>query len=223
MDARRPRCYPTCDGDEGTRDASAECARPRFGLPSAGWGLRTTRFASAVLELQGDPHWSVREQLGASLGTLPPGPREARQRDARTSPSDPVVVDATLSGLRGSESSCSRNCLQSGGQTPQRETAITMLSATIVRAGQDAAIHSVLASIGDAGKIDWQRSALLRGVEAAVLNAPMPGSAGRRGAPPLANAPCPTCPGGRAGPAGPMRLNAQRANAGGRGGQRTVR
>ena len=30
----------------------------------------------AVLKLTGDPHWSVREQLAASLGVLPPGARE---------------------------------------------------------------------------------------------------------------------------------------------------
>ena len=59
---------------------------------------------AAVLELTGDPHWSVREQLAASLGVLPPGAREAAaaamfERHA----ADPVVVDAALSGLRGGE------------------------------------------------------------------------------------------------------------------------
>jgi mono/diheme cytochrome c family protein len=138
--------------------------------------------------------------------------------------SDPVVVDATLSGLRGSEPAVLEKLLQSGEQSPQRETAIAMLAATIVRAGQDAAIHNVLASIGDAGKVEWQRSALLRGVEGAVLNAPMPGNAGRRGAPPIANAPCPTCPGGRAGPGGAYAFERPNARGGvGRGGQRTVR
>ena len=53
-----------------------------------------------------------------------------------------------------------------------------MLAATIVRGGQDAAILNVLASVGDAGRSDWQRSALLRGAEVAVLNSPMPGAVG---------------------------------------------
>jgi mono/diheme cytochrome c family protein/glucose/arabinose dehydrogenase len=206
-------------------DASADVRTSAIRIAERWLGTPNHPVASAVLELQGDPHWSVREQLGASLGILPPGPREAAaavmlERHA----SDPVVVDATLSGLRGSESVVLEKLLQSGGQTPQRETAITMLSATIVRAGQDAAIHSVLVSIGDAGRIDWQRSALLRGVEAAVLNAPMPGSAGRRGAPPIANAPCPTCPGGRAGPGGAYAFPRDTApTPAGRGGQRIVR
>ena len=128
--------------------------------------------------------------------------------------SDPVVVDATLSGLRGSEPVVLEKLLQSGDQTPQRETAITMLAATIVRGGQDAAIQNVLASIGEAGRGEWQRSAVLRGAEGAVLNAPMPGTGARRGAPPIANAPCPTCPGGRAGPGGRLCVPARhRANS----------
>jgi mono/diheme cytochrome c family protein len=49
----------------------------------------------------------------------------------------------------------------------------------------------------------WQRSALLRGAEVAVLGAAMPGA--RRATPPPVAAdtlPGPTCPGGRAGPGG---------------------
>jgi mono/diheme cytochrome c family protein/glucose/arabinose dehydrogenase len=189
--------------------------------------LRTPNhpITTAVLALQADPHWSVREQLAASIGVLPQGTREAAaaamlERHA----SDPVVVDATLSGLRGSESVVLKKLLQSAEQTPQRQSAITMLSATIVRAGEEATIQSVLAAVADSGKTEWQRSALLRGLEVAVLNAQMPGSAPRRTAPTAANAPCPTCPGGRAGPGGAYAF--ERPNApspGGRGGQRRVR
>lgn len=181
--------------------------------------------AAAVLELTGDPHWSVRAQLAASLGVLPSGTREtAAAAMLERHASDPVVVDATLSGLRGSEPVVLETLLQSGEQSTHRETAITMLAATIVRAGQDAAIHNVLAAAADGARIDWQRSAMLRGVEVAVLNTPMPGGTGRRGAPPIANAPCPTCPGGRAGPGGAYAFERPNARGGGgRGGQRTVR
>ena len=59
---------------------------------------------SAVLKRIDDPDWAVHQQLGASLGALPPGVRESAavtllERYA----DDPVVMDATLSGLRGSE------------------------------------------------------------------------------------------------------------------------
>ncbi len=94
-------------------------------------------------------------------------------------------------------------------QTPARETAITMLSATIVKAAQDATVQTLLAWVADENRPAWQRSALLRGVEVALLNSAMPGS-GRRGiavtttaaAVSKPDAPCPTCPGGRAGPGG---------------------
>ena len=207
------------------KDASSDVRASAIRIAERWLATANHPLAAAVLELQTDPHWSVRGQLAASLGVLPAGSREtAAAAMLERHASDPVVVDATLSGLRGSESVVLEKLLQSGEQTPNRETAITMLSATIVRAGQDAAIQSVLASIGNAGGVEWQRSALLRGVEGAVLNAPMPGNVGRRGAPPIANAPCPTCPGGRAGPGGAYAFERPNAQTGsGRGGQRTVR
>jgi mono/diheme cytochrome c family protein/glucose/arabinose dehydrogenase len=181
--------------------------------------------AAAVVALTGDPHWSVREQVAASIGVLPPGAREAAAASMlERHAADPVVVDATLSGLRGSEAAVLAKVLQGSDQSPQRETAITMLAATILRAGQDAAILEVLAAAGDATRIEWQRSALLRGAEVAVLNSPMPGTVARRAAAPAANAPCPTCPGGRAGPGGAYAFDRGNAPANaGRGGQRTVR
>jgi glucose/arabinose dehydrogenase len=59
---------------------------------------------AAVLKRLDDPDWAVRQQLAASLSTLPPGVRE----DALISlleryADDPIVMDAALSGLRGSE------------------------------------------------------------------------------------------------------------------------
>jgi mono/diheme cytochrome c family protein/glucose/arabinose dehydrogenase len=187
-------------------------------------GTPNHAIATAVLKLTGDPHWSVREQLAASIGVLPPGPREvAAAAMLERHASDPVVVDATLSGLRGSEPAVLDTLLRNGDQTPQREIATTMLAATIVRGGQDAAIQSVLASIGESGRSEWQRSALLRGAEGAILNAPMPGTGARRGAPPMANAPCPTCPGGRAGPGGAYAFPRGAPTPAGRGAQRTVR
>jgi mono/diheme cytochrome c family protein/glucose/arabinose dehydrogenase len=207
------------------KDVSPDVRSSAIRLAERWLGTPNHPIAAAVLELTGDPHWSVREQLAASLGVLPSPAREAAatamlERHA----SDPVVVDAALSGLRGSESAVLDKLLQSGEQTPQRETAITMLAATIVRGGQDAAILNVLASVGDAGRSEWQRSALLRGAEVALLNAPAPGTVARRTTPQIANAPCPTCPGGRAGPGGAYAFPRSNAPTGGRGGgARTAR
>jgi mono/diheme cytochrome c family protein len=64
--------------------------------------------------------------------------------------------------------------------------------------------------VADANRPAWQRSAVLRGAEVAIVpNTPMPGNARRGAAPSITatavgtvGAPCPTCPGGRAGPGG---------------------
>ena len=175
-----------------------------------------------VLKRLDDTDWSVRQQLAASLGVLPATRREtaiASLLDRYAN--DPIVVDAALSGLRGSEAAVLDRLMASPAQTPQRETAITMLAATIVRGGQDAAIQRLFQGLATESQPEWQRSALLRGAEVAVLGAPMPGtSAARRGGPPPGvTPPCPTCPGGRAGPGGAYAFERPAAAAGGgRGG-----
>jgi len=163
---------------------------------------------AALMKRIDDPDWSVQQQLAASLGALPPGPREAAivamlDRHA----SDPVVMDASLSGLHGTEPDALDRLLKTAdAETPQRVAAITMLAGTIVRGAQDISVQHLFAAIGEAARPAWQRSALLKGAEVALLGAAMPGpSSGRRGAPPPVSSvplPCPTCPGGRAGPGG---------------------
>src|SRR5919106_1850559 len=54
--------------------------------------------------------------------------------------------------------------------------------------------------LAETSRANWQRSALLRGAEVALLAATMPGTPSRGAADP--NEPCPTCPGGRGGPGG---------------------
>jgi mono/diheme cytochrome c family protein/glucose/arabinose dehydrogenase len=162
-----------------------------------------TSVQAAVLKRLDDQDWSVQYQLAASVGTLPPGGREravASVVSARGN--DPIALDAALSGVRGAEGAVLENVLQATGQTPQRETAITMIAATIVRTGQDDGIQKILAAIADAARPLWQRSALLRGAEVALLGAAMPGAPARRGGAALPAPPCPTCPGARGGPGG---------------------
>jgi mono/diheme cytochrome c family protein/glucose/arabinose dehydrogenase len=155
----------------------------------------------AVMKLLDDKDWAVRRQLAATLGELQSGSKDAaiagmleRHGD------DPIAVDAALSGARGIELAVLDRLLQATGETPQRSTAITMLAATIVRVGEDAPIQTLLARVAETSRVNWQRFALLRGAEVALLGATMPGTPGR-GAP-NPNEPCPTCPGGRGGPGG---------------------
>jgi mono/diheme cytochrome c family protein/glucose/arabinose dehydrogenase len=178
-----------------------------------------------VLKRLDDSDWSVREQLAASLGVLPIGRRETAiasllERYA----GDAVTMDAALSGLRGREAAVLDTLMGSTSQTPQREAALTMIAATIVRSEDETSVQNLFVSVADDSRPAWQRAALLGGAEIALLGAPMPGSpAGRRGgAAAAANAPCPTCPGGRAGPGGAYAF--PRPPAAGRGGgPRTLR
>ncbi|MPY91048.1 MAG: dehydrogenase [Luteitalea sp.] len=208
--------------DDPSRDVRASAVR----LAERWLGEADHPIHAAVLKRLDDPDWTVRQQLAASLGTMPPGPRERAvvsllERHA----DDPITMDAALSGLRGSEAAVLEKLMQArGGQTPQREAAITMLAATIVQSSEDAAIQNLFVWVADESRSRWGRSALLRGAEVALLGAAMPGTtATPRGgtAGPTTALPCPTCPGGRAGPGGAYafpRPKADAASAGGRGG-----
>ena len=160
---------------------------------------------AAVLKRLDDREWPVRHQLAASIGLLPAAVRDkAVVTLLERAGDDPIALDAALSGLRGNELSVLERLLaQEGGATPQREAAVTMIAATLSRGAQDAAMQKLLGLIGEDSRAAWQRAALLRGAEIALLGAAMPGTPGRRGGPATtATAPCPTCPGGRAGPGG---------------------
>ncbi|MEO8077128.1 MAG: c-type cytochrome [Acidobacteriota bacterium] len=180
---------------------------------------------AAVLERLDDGDWAVRQQLAASIGALPAGAREpAAVSLLERYATDPVAVDAVLSGLRGSEAAVLEGLLQGSAAvevrrnpdptgtttpprktadtgTPQRETAIIMLSALIVRGAQEATVQRLFEWTADAARDAWQRAAMMRGAEVALLGAGMPGTA-RRNVTPLPTPQCPTCPGARAGPGG---------------------
>ncbi len=182
---------------------------------------------AAVMKRIEDPDWAVRQQLAASLGALPAGAREpAILALVERHPVDSVMMDAALSSLRGTErSALDRLLTGTGGESPQRSAAITMLAALVVRAAQDASTHDLFVRVADESRPLWQRAAVLRGVEIAVTGGQLPGPALRRGAGPAAGVtpPCPTCPGARGGPGGayafPGVREAQQepARGGGRG------
>ena len=161
---------------------------------------------TAVLKRLDDSDWAVREQLAATLGALPRGPREtAVARVLERHAADPVVMDAALSSIHGSEAAVLEKLLN-GAEPPTsaRDAAITMLTATIIRSGGEPAVQDVLARVGEEARSEWQRSAIVRGAEVALLGSPMPGAPQRRAATRGVSAPlpCATCPGGRAGPGG---------------------
>ena len=155
----------------------------------------------AVLKRFEDEDWAVRRQLAATLGELPPASKEAALATIlERHGDDPIAVDAAISGMRGSEMAVLERLLQGVAETPQRSAAITMVAATIVRGGGEPPIQALLARVSENTRAIWQRSALLRGAEVALLGATMPGTPSRGSGDP--NAPCETCPGGRGGPGG---------------------
>src|SRR5688572_12983308 len=167
---------------------------------------------AAVLKLIDDPDWNVRQQLAASLGAMAAEPKATTlalllQKHAN----DPVVMDAAVSGMRGTEMAVLEKLLQtSASQSSNAEIAITMIAATLLRSGSDANVQATLAIVADSNRPAWQRAAVLLGAEVALVpNTPMPGNTRRGAAPSITasavntpGAPCPTCPGGRAGPGG---------------------
>jgi mono/diheme cytochrome c family protein len=186
------------DPSRDVRANAVRLAEPFLSVPDAS-------VQAAVMNRLDDPDWSVRQQLAASLGALPAGPRETAltsllERHA----ADPVVVDAALSGLRGGEAAVLRNLLQNTAAGASRDAAITMLAATIVRGGQDQAVESVFTLAADTSRPEWQRSAILRGAEVSLLGAAAPGSprGGRAGGAGPVGAVDPNGPGGRSGPGG---------------------
>jgi mono/diheme cytochrome c family protein/glucose/arabinose dehydrogenase len=160
--------------------------------------------SAAVAALGADPDWAVRDQVGASLGELPVAARVGAITAYLTrNAADPIAMDAALSGVAGSEAAVLDALMSVADEGPERAAAITMLAATIVSRAQDAPIQQLFDIVAAKDRPSWQRSALLRGAEVTLLRADAPGSAARgRGRSGAADAPCPTCPGGRAGPGG---------------------
>jgi mono/diheme cytochrome c family protein/glucose/arabinose dehydrogenase len=218
----------TLDGIDGVRsvtvvraldDPSRDVRSAALRIAERWLGAGDRTIETAVLRRLDDSDWAVREQLAATLGAFPQGAREsaiARVLDRYAD--DPVVMDAALSGARGSEAAVMEKLLN-GPEPPTsgRDAAVTMLTATIIRGGAEAAVQEVLARVADGVRPEWQRSAIMRGAEVALRGVPMPGTPQRRAAARgvSAPAPCATCPGGRAGPGGAYAFEHPRPASGG--------
>jgi len=183
--------------DDSSRDVRV--AAIRLAEP---WLSDTASAAHArMLKLVDDPDLAVRRQLAASLGAAPSGEREALLASIITRfGGDPIVVDAALSGVRGSEPALLARLMASPAETPAIAAGITMTAAAIVRSADEAAVQNLMQTIAADAAPAWQRSALLRGAEVALLAAAMPGGGGGRGE--RGANPPDMRPGGRQGPGG---------------------
>jgi mono/diheme cytochrome c family protein/glucose/arabinose dehydrogenase len=186
--------------DDSARDVRAAAIR----IAERWLGEEVHPLQSQVIAMVNHSDWAVRQQAVASLGSLPPGLRERSLAAVLAGYSlDPIVADTALSGLRGGEAAVLTMLLQPDVErTERREAAITVVAATIAKSGQESALLELFQGIADPARPDWKRSALLLGAEVAFAGAPMPGTPSPARASNSTNPPCPTCPGGRAGPGG---------------------
>jgi hypothetical protein len=102
--------------EDGSRDVRVSAIR----IAERWLGEANHPIQAAVLKRMDDNDWAVHQQLAASLGALPIGAREAAavtllERYAN----DPVVMDAALSGLRGSEAVVLERLLRQKGLRDQ--------------------------------------------------------------------------------------------------------
>jgi mono/diheme cytochrome c family protein/glucose/arabinose dehydrogenase len=205
--------------DDSSRDVRMSALR----LAERWLGEGDAALQKRVLARLTDPDWAVRRQLAATIGTLAGGARETAVLTLlEKHGDDPIVVDAALSSVAGSEASLLGRLASSEAQSAQRTAAMTVLTATILRGKEEAAAQRIFEQIAEPARPEWQRAAMMAGVEAAVLNTALPGSIVRPRS--VGPAPCPTCPGGRSGPGGASafpsgggRAGAPAAAAAGRG------
>jgi hypothetical protein len=117
--------------EDGARDVRVSAIR----IAERWLGEANHPMQAAVLKRMDDTDWAVHQQLAASIGALPRGLREtAAVALLERYASDPVVMDAALSGLRGTEAAVLERLMAGKrAQALQRQAALDMLAATIAK------------------------------------------------------------------------------------------
>jgi putative membrane-bound dehydrogenase-like protein len=133
---------------------------------------------TGVLALARDRNWNVRRQVAASLGELP----AAARRDPavgmlREFGTDPLIVDAIVSGIPGAEEQVLADLLGASGPSNAAEATMA-LAAAITRSGDVAAIQRLLDTVADDKRPAAVRLAVLQGIDHVL---PAAGGAGGRG------------------------------------------
>src|SRR6185369_11988611 len=99
-----------------------------------------------------DADWAVQRQLAATFGELssPDARLTALAGMLERRGDDPVTVDVVISGLRGLETDMLTRLLTQPTETPRLSAAITMLAGTVVRAGRDVNVQTLLGWVAEA-------------------------------------------------------------------------
>ena len=95
---------------------------------------------------------------------------------------DPIIVDAAISSLSGVEADVLTKVMQAkaAGTSTAPDEAVSMLAGAVAKTGDVAAVQRVLDVAVDASRPEWERTALLRGLDAG-LPARSAGGRGRGG------------------------------------------
>lgn len=142
------------------------------------WLDRDQALRAVVLARIDDKNWNVRRQVAASIGEMPVADRLDPATTMLTRDgADPIIVDAAVSSLKGSESDVLTRVMQAKTAAAPTE-AVAMLAAAVAKSGDVAAVLRALDVIADASQPEWQRAALLRGLDAGL---PARGAGGGRG------------------------------------------
>jgi mono/diheme cytochrome c family protein/glucose/arabinose dehydrogenase len=142
------------------------------------WLDKDQALRTAVLALVDDKNWNVRRQVAASLGEMPAADRLAPAVSILTRHgADPIIVDATISSLKGSEAEVLSRVMQARTAPPPTE-AVAMLAAAVAKTGDVAAVQRAIDVIADASEPEWRRTALLQGLDAGLP--PLGGGGGGR-------------------------------------------
>ena len=183
----------------------AETLRPLYADPSPdvrAWAIRWSEpwlaepghpLAAAALRLMDDPSWTVRHQLAASVGELPRTARGApAQAMLQRYGKDAITVDAVVSGLAGMEAGVLDHLLEHADNADAAE-AVAVLAGALARSRSAAALPPLVEKAATTTRPPWQRTALLRGIDAGLGPGERAEGAGPRAAspPPPARLPAP--------------------------------
>jgi mono/diheme cytochrome c family protein len=146
------------------------------------WLDSDAELRTAVIALLDDKNWNVRRQAAASLGAMPAADRVNPAVTLLTREgTDPIMVDAAVSSLNGVEADVLAKVMQAKTAVTAPNEAVSMLAGAVAKSGDVAAVQHVIDVVVDASRPDWERTALLKGLDAGLPPRGAPGRGGRGG------------------------------------------
>lgn len=151
------------------RDSSSEVQAAAIRIAEPWFESDSSSVRAAVMNRLTDDAPAVRRQLAASLGELPRDDRQTALTSVLSHhSSDPVVVDATISGLHEQELSFLSRLLNETDTTEEmsgRRQVVKWLTAAVLHRDTPTDRQQIFAWIGNDDRPRWERLGLLGGVE----------------------------------------------------------